>query len=185
MIDLFVLAADADMQTVFRAILDRPNALGIRPIRSEFDRHPNRDSGVFRNGPELIRAKPKSEYRYFIIAFDHHGSGCSRPSEECARIVQDRLDSFTFKDCSTVVAIAPELEEWLWHDPSAIADDAGAAPNPDPKERLRQVFVNGWKRGPRIEDFKRIASRANLEAWESSPSFRIFKATLQNWFPRS
>jgi hypothetical protein len=60
--DLFVLTADADMQVVFRALLARPSDLQIRPISFEVDRHPNRDSGVFRNGPELIRAKPKADY---------------------------------------------------------------------------------------------------------------------------
>jgi hypothetical protein len=181
--DLFVLAADADMQAVFRAILDRSVALGIRPISFEVDRHPNRDPGVFTDGPELLRTKPKSDFRRFIVAFDHQGSGCNSQPDDCASTVQNRLDSFTFKNCSTVVVIAPELEEWLWHDPSAIASDVAADIIPDPKERLRQVFMRSRKRPPRIEDFKQIASRADLQAWNSSPSFRILKTTLQNWFP--
>jgi hypothetical protein len=49
--DLLVLTADADMQAVFRAILDRCDALGIRPISSAVDRHLYRDSGVFSDGP--------------------------------------------------------------------------------------------------------------------------------------
>jgi hypothetical protein len=78
-----------------------------------------------------------------------------------------------------VVVIAPELEDWLWHDPSAIADNVEVDMIPGPKERLRQVF----KRKPLPRDFERITSRANLQAWNSSPSFRILKTTLQNWFP--
>jgi hypothetical protein len=38
---------------------------------------------------------------------------------------------------------------------------------------------------PRPRDFERIALRADLQAWISSPSFRILKETLQNWFPRT
>jgi hypothetical protein len=178
--DLFVLTADADMQAVFQAILRRPYALGMRPISSYVDRHPNRDPGVFSNGPEFVRRTiPKDDYLRFILAFDHDGSGCKRQSEECARTVQERLDSFTFQDCSMVVVIAPELEEWVWHDPSAIANSIEAAAVTGPKERLRQVF----KRQPRPQDFERIAARASLQAWNSSPSFRILKETLQNWFP--
>jgi hypothetical protein len=176
--DLFVLTADADMLVVFRTILGRPEALGIQPISFDVDRHANRDSGVFRTGPELLRAIPKDDFRYFVVAFDHDGSGCNTHPDECARTVQNRLDSFTFKDRSAVVVIAPELEEWLWQDPSAIANGVEADMIPDPKERLREVF----KRKPLPRDFEQIASRANLQAWESSPSFRILKTTLQNWF---
>jgi hypothetical protein len=179
--DLFVLAADADMLVVFRTILDRPDALGIRPISFAVDRHANRDAGVFRNGPELLRAIPKGDFRYFAVAFDHDGSGCNRPPDDCATFVQGRLDSFTFKDRSAVVVIAPELEEWLWRDPAAIANNGDADKVSGPKERLRQVF----RRKPRPRDFEHIATKANLQAWNSSPSFRIMKTTLQNWFPRT
>jgi hypothetical protein len=179
MMDLFVLAADADMKAVFEALLARPNALSIRPISSKVDRHPYRDSGVFTDGPELVRMIPKGDYHRFILAFDHHGSGCNRPPEECATTVQERLDSFTFKDRSMVVVIDPELEEWLWHDPSVIADNIEAHTTVGPKERLRQFF----KRKPRPQDFEQIASRADLRTWNSSHSFRILKETLQNWFP--
>jgi hypothetical protein len=163
---------------VFRTILGRPGALGIRPISFAVDRHTNRDSGVFRNGPELLRAIPKDDFRYFAIAFDHDGSGCSRRPEECAQTVQDRLDSFTFKDRSAVIVIAPELEEWLWRDPSSITNNVDLAAIRDPKERLRRVF----KRKPLPRDFERIAARANLQAWESSASFQFLRTTLQNWF---
>jgi hypothetical protein len=177
--DLFVLTADADMQAVFRAILTRPDALGIQAISFEVDRHPNRDPGVFRTGPELARMIPKHDYDRFILAFDHHGSGCNRPPEECATTVQERMDSFTFKDRSMVIVIAPELEEWLWQDPAAIANSSEADAIIGPKEGLRRVY----KRKPLPRDFEQITARANLQAWNSSVSFRILKETLQNWFP--
>jgi len=176
--DLYVLAADADMQAVFRAILRRPDELGISAIDSFVERHVGRDSGVFGNGPELVRAIPKSIYRHFILAFDHHGSGCNKHPDDCARAVQDRLDTYTFKGRSTVIVIAPELDEWL-------LQDGSGSTIPDPKERLRQVFVSRLKRGPRPQDFEEIAANASLQAWNSSLSFRILKETLQNWFPRT
>ena len=181
--DLFVLTADADIKAVFQAILARPGALGIRAISFEVDRHTNRDAGVFKNGPELLRAKPKNDFSYFIVAFDHDGSGCNKPSGDCARTVQDRLDSFTFTDRSIVVVIAPELEEWLWQDPPAIEHAAEVEEALGPKERLRLAFMRSHKRQPRPRDFQQIANQADLEAWNSSPSFRILKETLQNWFP--
>jgi len=171
--DLFVLTADADMQAVFRAILVRHEVLGIRQIDFTVDRHTNRDSGVFRNGPEFLRAIPKQEYSRFLIAFDYDGSGCSRRAGHRAGIVQARLNSCSFTDRSSVGIIEPELEKWLFHD--AV---------PEPKERLRRVFLNSHKRQPRPLDFAQIAAEADLTAWEFSVSFRNLKATLQNWFPR-
>ena len=91
------------------------------------------------------------------------------------------MDSCTFTDCSIVVVLDPELEEWLWHDPSAIPNSVKASTVLGPKERLRQVF----KRKPLPRDFEQIATRADLDAWNSSASFRILKETLQNWFPRT
>ena len=171
--DLFVLTADADMQAVFRAILVRHEVLGIRQIDFTVDRHTNRDSGVFRTGPEFLRAIPKQEYARFLIAFDHDGSGCSKSVSDCAEIVQARLNSCSFTDRSSVVIIEPELEEWLWHDAA-----------PDPKERLQREFLKSHMRPPRVRDYEQIAAQANLTAWESSVSFRNLKATLQDWFPR-
>lgn len=184
MTDLFVLTADADMQAVFQAVLNRPDALEIRAITAKVDRHTDHDAGVCRSGPELLRAVPKGEFRYFIVAFDHHGSGCNSRPEVCASAVQDRLDSFTFTGRSTVIAIAPELEEWLWCDPSAVGDATGFEHISDPKERLHRVFLRREKRIPRARDFEQIAAGANLNLWTSSPSFQILKETLQNWFPR-
>jgi hypothetical protein len=177
--DLFVLVADADMLAVFRALLARPDALGIRTVSFEVDRHTDRDPGVFGGGPEYLRLKPKNDFRYFVIAFDHDGCGCNKPAAECAATVQERLDSFTFKDRSMAVVIAPELEEWLWYDPPAITKSVEVDTTLGPKERLRKVF----KRKPLPRDFEQIAIRADLQAWNSSPSFRILKETLQNWFP--
>jgi hypothetical protein len=181
--DLYVLAADADMEAVFRAVLARPDSLGIRPISFEIKPYWKHDAGVFREGPELLRAVPKGEFHFFLIAFDHDGSGCNTRPEDCAKTVQQRLDTFTFTDRSAVVVIAPELEEWLWCHPSAIGNAQGLEAMADPKERLHQVFLRRDKRIPRPRDYEQIVSRADLDAWDSSPSFRILKTTLQNWFP--
>jgi hypothetical protein len=184
--DLFVLTADAEMQAVFRTVLNRPEALGIRPITFDVDRHLNRDSGVFREGPEFIRKTiSKAEYSRFIIALDHDGSGCRKRPDECAGIIQDRLDSCTFTNRSMVVVISPELEEWLWHDPRAIDDDPQLTAVSDPKKRLHHVFLKRHQRQPRVLDFENIARRADLTAWTASLTFRAMQTTLQNWFSRT
>jgi hypothetical protein len=178
--DLFVLAADADMKAVFKAILRRPEALGIRPINSFVDKHPWRDPGVFGEGPEFIRRTiPKNDYRHFILAFDYDGSGCKRAPDECARVVQERLDSFTFKDRSMAVAIAPKLEAWLWHDPPAIASASAPARFPVRKKDCGRSSSASLSRATSTKS----PFAPTLQAWDSSPSFRMLKTTLQNWFP--
>lgn len=184
--DLYVLAVDADMAAVFQAILARPKDLGICPIDFEVGRHLNRDSGILRSGPEYLRDERKNHaFHRFIIALDYDGSGYRGKSDDCAKMLQVRLDSCSFTARSLVVVIVPELEEWLWCDPSVIGDTTGLENIPEPKERIEQAFLKSRHRAIRTRDFDHIASRANLDLWTSSPSFRILKETLQNWFPRT
>lgn len=72
--DLFVLTADLDALAVMRAVPGRPQAIGIRPISFEIDRHPMRDSGVVSTGPELVRLR-KTTFDRVLLLWDHHGSG--------------------------------------------------------------------------------------------------------------
>ncbi len=109
--DLYVLTADADMATVFQAVLARPRALGIRPIDFEVGRHQNRDAGVCNNGPEYLRGERKNhDFNRFVIAFDYDGSGYRGQADECACMPQLRLDSCSFTGRSCVVIIEPELD---------------------------------------------------------------------------
>jgi hypothetical protein len=191
MTDLFVLTADAQMKAVFDAILPRHKAMGIRQISFEVVPHPRRDSGVFTSGPELIRPKRKTEYAYVLLAFDYHGSNCAGPPDSCRHKLQRRLEEMSWRDRSSIVVIDPELEEWLCHSPPSIAKvlDCGVSSlrlegtAVDPKASLTRIFLEHKNRGPRLRDLAEIARFASLQAWNSSPSFRILKTTLQNWFP--
>jgi hypothetical protein len=53
--DLFVLTADADALALMSSILARHEALGIRLITFEVIRHPMKDAGVIKDGPETAR----------------------------------------------------------------------------------------------------------------------------------
>lgn len=48
--DLLVYVADADALAFLRAILQRHQALGIRPITFDIERHPQRDAGMVHSG---------------------------------------------------------------------------------------------------------------------------------------
>ncbi len=55
--DLILVVADKNMHFALRGALNRPEALGIRPITVEFLVHPGRDGGVRKGGAELLALK--------------------------------------------------------------------------------------------------------------------------------
>lgn len=204
--DLLVITADADTRVVMQAVLSRPQSLGIRPLTFDVRRHDGRDSGVFRDGPELVR-NDKPQYARLLLLWDHHGSGQERrlSPEESAADVQGRLNSVTWKDRSAANVLVPELEEWLWHCPAAIGawikendatldawqeEFARASNRPldevhrhHPKELLHFVCRKSRQRIPVPRDYESIAQGASLTAWRSSPSFNRLVVQIQGWFP--
>jgi len=120
--DLLVLVADADALAFLRAVLLRSEALGIRAITFDIDRHPLRDAGMVQTGAELARMR-KGRYEKLLLVWDHHGSGKERrktPGEAAAEM-QAKLDDFTWRDNSAVTVLVPELEQWLWYCENALA----------------------------------------------------------------
>jgi len=205
--DLFVFTADADALAVMRAVLSRPESLGIRPITFDVDRHAGKDSAMVRTGPQLAGMR-KGRYRKAVLIWDFHGSGWEnvRSPQESEAQVQAKLDQVTWRDNSEAVAIVPELEEWLWHNQASIHAHLGVSAQeldrwvaeyatsremrpPDvkasePKELLEYVFVQKARRTISPADFEAMASRASLVDWKASPSFRALVALLATWFPK-
>jgi hypothetical protein len=204
--DLFVFTADADALAAIRSVLSRPQDIGIRPITSDFRRHTGRDSGMIKDGPELIRKLVlKTEFQKVILIWDYDGSGESKSPAESRAEIQRRLRQVTWEDRSEAVVVVPELEEWLWHDQGALArllktnsaelqqhvqsfaDKRNAAPascrGKFPKELFEHCFYQAYRRKPLQEDFERIASTADLVAWGTSATFGVFADILRNWFP--
>ena len=73
--DLLVYTADADALGLMRSVLGRPQALGIRAIDFDIERHPLRDAGMVQSGAELARMK-KDRYQNALLLWDF--SGCGR-----------------------------------------------------------------------------------------------------------
>lgn len=202
--DLLVYVADADAEAVFAAVLKRHQSLNIREITFEIKRCPNHDCGVVKYGAGLARLE-KQKYAKALLVLDFHGSGREHKgaADDCAKWVQGELDRVTWSNHSAVAVLVPELEEWLWRNPRAIADYLGWA-----VERLDQAVANYAKQRPREAvlaenpkevwehvmkrearrtispaDFRKIAEKAGLKAWRDSPSFGAVIEILQNWFP--
>jgi len=205
--DLFVLTADADALALIGAVLSRPDDLGIRPITFDADRHTGRDPGMVRDGPELIRMQAaKTAFECVMLVWDHQGSGWEAKSSSAARDqVRLRLDQVSWKDRSEAVVIVPELEEWIWHDPVAVATqlgiterglqgsletfarrtrrDVGACLSRSPKKAFEHALYLVSRRKPLMRDFEKIGLAADLGRWLASESFARFATTLREWFP--
>jgi hypothetical protein len=180
--DLFVLAADADMKAVFEAILRRPEALGIRPINSFVDKHPWRDRGVFSEGPEFIRRTiPKNDYRRFILALDHHGSGCNKLPED---VPMHFKREWIHARSQTARSLPCSIRSWK-SGSGTIRRRFPTASKPVRFSVRKKDCGRSSSASPSRGDFEQIATHADLDAWNSSASFRILKETLQNWFPRT
>lgn len=205
--DLLLLAADADAGAFFSSLISRGEALGIRPITLDTDRHPGRDSGVVQSGPELLSMR-KGQYRRTLLILDHHGSGRDQrmsPSELAASL-QLRLDQCTWTHKSLVVVLEPEVERWLWSTGAALArhfgvsqdvltryanhwcksvgltlDDAKAE---KPKELFEGVVRGSLRRTLSPRDFARIGALASVRALSAEPDFVRLRAALRGWFPR-
>lgn len=204
--DLLVFAADADAEAFLRAVLSKPQALGIRPVTCDIKRHPQRDSGMVQSGAELVRMQ-KGRYGKALLLWDHHGSGRDReePSGVEERDIQGKLDSFTWSGNSAVTILVPELEQWLWYcesalaahwsmtrDDMALAVDAYAAQNGitaqdakrrQPKELFEHIAKKRLRRTISPYDFEKIGEKASVKALMHCPSFQAIGAVLQEWFP--
>lgn len=204
--DLLLLAADADAGAFFSSLILRSDALGIRPITLDTDRHPGRDSGVVQSGPELLRMR-KGAYRRALLILDHHGSGREHVMDAhgLAGSLQLRLDQCTWTDNSVVLVSSPEVERWLWFTGAALARHFGVsqdeltshasrwcasqglslekAKTEQPKELFEGVVRGFLRRTLSPRDFAQIGTLASVRALTAEPGFVRLRAVLRGWFP--
>lgn len=203
--DLLVYVADADAMAFMRSTLNKHQALGIRAISFDIERHPQRDAGMVSSGAELARMK-KGSYSKALLMWDHHGSGRDHKQEprQAAGDIQDKLDAYTWSGNSAVTVLVPELEQWLWHCESAVAAHCGvttvqlgqwivqraqklnrsadALKQEQPKELFEYVMREKLKRTISPRDFEEIARRAGIAGLLACDSFRSIVDALRLWF---
>jgi hypothetical protein len=203
--DLLVYVADADALAFLRAILQRHQALGIRPVTFDIEWHPQRDAGMVQSGAELVRMK-KGRYHKALLMWDHHGSGRDHRQAPhlVAQDIQGKLDSFTWSGNSSVTVLVPELEQWLWFCENAVAAHCGitqvqldqwvqerslklgktadAMKQQQPKELFEHIMRERIKRTISPHDFDEIGQRASVNALLACDSFGAIALTLRAWF---
>ena len=72
--DLLVISADSNMKAGITAILNRPEAIDIRPITFEIYTHPEHDPGCRCKGASFSRLFI-GQFSHCLMLFDHEGCG--------------------------------------------------------------------------------------------------------------
>lgn len=203
--DLLLYVADADAQAFMKSILSKHQALAIRPITFDIERHPQRDSGMVQSGAELTRMN-KGKFEKALLMWDHHGSGRDhqQSSEDVRTEIQDKLDRFTWRNNSSVTILVPELEQWLWYCESALLTHYGLAADQlhtwleersaklgrsivdlkteKPKELFEFVMRERLRRTISPRDFEEIGKLAGVNGLMNCESFRSIVEVLRVWF---
>lgn len=202
-LDLVALAADKSIEETLRGLLERPQAVGIRPTRYEVIRHPEKDPGCFHNPEEYLHPYVHDS-RHALVVLDQRWEGVPNESaEDLAVRVEERLRD-VWNDRAGVVVIDPELEVWVWSD-SPHVDDVlgwrGRTPSlrdwlqehglwdqdqpkpPDPKAAY-EAALQEVQLQKSSSNFRSLAERVGLGRC-ADRSFRRLLEILRDWFPRT
>lgn len=201
--DLFLLVADKNTAMGLNGLLNRHQALGIRPISYDCYIHPQRDPGCLLYSSDFLRSFINS-YRYAIVIFDHEGYGQDeKPREVLEAEVEKKLEQNGWANRSTAIIIYPELESWVWTRSSHLEEALGWSGHvPDLRTWLQsQGLIEGYYdkpvrpkeamekalrivKKPRSSSlYLELAQKVSLEG-HNNPSFLKLKMRLQKWFPR-
>lgn len=202
-IDLVVLSADRNIEYALKGLIEnRQPALRIRALSVEWITHPDHDPGCLRTANNLLAAY-RLRAAHCLVVFDHEGSGGeTRSRQDCELDVQAILVNSGWNTTAcAAVAIAPEIEAWVWSDSPHVATTLGWKSD----NQLRQWLVNqGWvgkgetkpakpkeaveaalyqSRKQRSSSlYAELARKVSLERCIDS-SFGRLKEILANWFP--
>jgi len=195
--DLVVLVADKNMEAAIQALLQRPQALGIRPISADVFVHVHHDPGVLNEAHKFLAPFAK-QYAYALVMFDRQGCGSEEPAEDLGEKVQSRLNDAGWIERSAVVVLDPELEIWVWSDSPHVPEALGVSsddlvsllrkhrpegqvkPN-HPKEAMEEALLRS--RTPRSSSiYSWLAQRVSLSRC-TDQAFVQLRACLQQWFP--
>lgn len=199
--DLVCLVADKSMEASARAILERPNAIGVRPFAFEVLRHPQHDPGCFHHSARILSGY-SSRAEHALVLLDHEWDGVpGDPVHELEAQVVESLGP-DWQHRAGAVVIAPELEAWVFtdspHVPAALGWDVatmgdfrtaladqgfwphGSIKPPDPKAAMDWALRKiGQPRSSAI--FRDIASNVSLRRCRDE-SFGRFRGHLTRWF---
>lgn len=205
-----ILVADSNMAAAFRGYFKRDRwhlSLGCAPfdINTEVggdlivDEGGN-DPGVYTKGHELLRPYQHS-HQCALVVVDCEWEGSPGKAAIVEQITARLVKSGWSADAVRVIAIEPELENWLWQDKPQVADalryrgdvplrqhlanqglwPAGAAKPTRPKEAAEWVLRQ--TRQPRSSAiYQKLAELISIKGCTDA-AFAEMHAAMQAWFP--
>lgn len=206
-----ILVADSNMAAAFRGYFSRAQwhlslSCAQFDINTEIggdlivDEGGN-DPGVYTKGHELLRPYQRSHERALVVLdTEWEGSPGKQAIEQ--HITENLVASGWARDKVKVIAIDPELENWLWQDKPQVAEvlkyrgevgmrqwlqqngwwPHGAAKPPRPKEAAEWVLRQ--TRQPRSSAiYQQLAARIGIASCTDT-AFVDMHAQLQAWFPQ-
>ena len=205
-----ILVADSNMAAAFKGYFGRDQwhlSLGCAPFAFNADvggdllvDEGGNDPGVYTKGHELLRPYQTSHQRA-IVVLDCEWDGSPGKAAIEAHITEQLLASGWADGAVKVIAIDPELENWLWQDKPQVAQalrykgqpplrqllaDNGwwpldAAKPPRPKEAAQWVLRQA--RQPRSSAiYQQLAAQVSTRGCTDA-AFGELHATLHAWFP--
>ena len=201
--DLVVLAADKNIQQVLGGLLERPQALDIRPIQFDVLVHPQHDPACALRGVEFL-SNFSEQYRNGLLIFDHEGRGREeRPYLELQEELNGQfVNNSEWGDQARALVLSPELEAWVWSDSPHVDEIAGwSGQQPtlrqwlvdrgwiqqttDKPERPKEAFEAALRQAriPRSSSLYRNIAQAVSVNRCTDATFLEFKRLMREWFP--
>lgn len=205
-----ILVADSNMAAAFKGYFGRQQwHLSLQCAPFDFDgavggdlivAEGGNDPGVFNRGHELLRPFQSSHQRALVVLdTEWEGSPGKAVIEQhiTVNLVASGWDAAAVK----VIAIEPELENWLWQDNPHVAQvlrynrqpplrqllaqnnwwPQGAVKPPRPKEAAEWVLRQ--TRQPRSSSiYQQLAARISINGC-TDPAFLAMHTQLRTWFP--
>lgn len=205
-----ILVADGNMAAAFKGYFGRAQwhlSLGCASFEFNADiggdllvDAEGNDPGVYTKGHELLRPYQRSHVRALVV-LDCEWDGS--PGKEVIErdITQNLIASGWDADAVKVIAIDPELENWLWQDKPQVAEALRYRGEPNLRQHLEQ---NGWwpqgaPKPPRPKEaaewvlkqtrtprssaiYQKLAARISINGC-SDPAFTDMHDQLRAWFP--
>ena len=198
--DLVVLVADKNMQFALQGALDRPQALGIRPLTYEFRSHMGRDGGVRTTGADVL-ARETTRFNHALMLLDFEGCGQENDDALTLETQLDQKLNTAWGDRAKAIVIAPEVDVWLWGNDNALREilhwpreesirdwlrEKGFSFTADgkpvrPKEALDAMRpVHKQPRSSAM--YEKVTKRISLKKCTDSAFIRL-RTQLESWFP--
>jgi hypothetical protein len=200
--DLVVLTADKNMKFAMEGLLNRPQALGVRPISAVYYIHPESDPGCLLHADAFLRPFVR-RFAHAIVMFDQDGCGKDKRTRgELEQQLALELSRSGWAERAAVIVIDPELENWVFSNSSEVDAAMGwSRNNPSlrtwlveqnylaageikpvrPKEAMEAALRH--VRMPRSSSiYGNLAQHVGIGRCTDG-AFQKLKATLREWFP--